>query len=154
MKNSNGFTLVELLIVVMIMVIIMALGAPSFNSLIQGSRLTSTANNISLALNVARSEAIKLGIQIDIVPASSNWSQAITVERSDDNADIRVFPAVTGSITITESGGLTSLSYLPNGRSNAAATFIVCDSGRTGETGRSVNVTSTGRISVAEYTCS
>ena len=64
--KSLGFTLVELMITLAIAGILVAVGIPSFNSTISDSRLTSYANEFVTALNLARSEAIKRGIQVTV----------------------------------------------------------------------------------------
>ncbi|MSR17281.1 MAG: prepilin-type N-terminal cleavage/methylation domain-containing protein [Methylococcaceae bacterium] len=59
MANKNGFTLVELLVIVAIISITMAIGLPSFQSTISSTRLTSVANAMVSALQLTRFEAIK-----------------------------------------------------------------------------------------------
>ena len=63
--KSSGFTLVELMITLAIAGILVAVGIPSFNSTISSNRLTSYANELVTALNLARSEAVKRGMSSD-----------------------------------------------------------------------------------------
>jgi type IV fimbrial biogenesis protein FimT len=69
-----GFTLVETIIVIAIAAILMALALPSFTETIRSNRLATTSNNLLAALNLARSEAVKRGIDVVVrkVP-NGNW---------------------------------------------------------------------------------
>ena len=55
MKNSNGFTLIELMIVIAILSIVTAIAIPAYDGYIQGARLTEAKNNIA-ALILAEEE--------------------------------------------------------------------------------------------------
>ncbi len=57
----KGFTLIELVVTVFIVGVLAAVAAPSFQSLIVGTRLSGEMNALIGALNVARSEAQKRG---------------------------------------------------------------------------------------------
>ncbi len=151
MKRQSGFTLLELLVTLLIVGVLLSLGVPSFNTMIQNNRLSTTANDISIALNLARSESIKRGVQINVTQAGGGWTNGSTVELTD-GTDLRVFPGSSGSITIT--GSVTQIGYMPTGMATTAATFSICDSSRSGETGRRITVNITGRISISNLTCS
>lgn len=56
---QHGFTLIELMIVVLLLAIISAFALPAFQSFIASNRLTSQANELLAGLNLARSEAVR-----------------------------------------------------------------------------------------------
>jgi type IV fimbrial biogenesis protein FimT len=56
---ATGFTLVELMVAIAVLAIVTTVAVPSFNSLVQGNRLISGANQLLSAYQGARSEAIK-----------------------------------------------------------------------------------------------
>ena len=58
-SNSRGFTIIELVIVVVIVAIGVALAVPSFRSIIEKRQLTSAAEEIAGFMRFAKSEAIK-----------------------------------------------------------------------------------------------
>lgn len=58
-KNHQGISLFELLIILSIAIILALVAIPTFISLVQSHRLASTAENLYYALQYARSEAIK-----------------------------------------------------------------------------------------------
>ncbi len=60
--------------ILMIAGILLAVGVPSFQSLIHRQRLVTTANALFMAVNLARSEAIHRGRRVDLVPAGNGAS--------------------------------------------------------------------------------
>jgi type IV fimbrial biogenesis protein FimT len=81
--NKAGFTLLELMIVVAIAAILMGIAIPSFMEAIRSNRLTTYANELVTALNLARSEAVKRGLTVAVrrvdnlsstnLGAGANW---------------------------------------------------------------------------------
>ena len=61
MKKLAGFTLIELLVVVVVVGIGFALAVPSFQGMLARNRLATGANELLLAINLARSEASRAG---------------------------------------------------------------------------------------------
>ena len=61
MKKSQGFTLIELMVVIAIVAILTTLAAPSFKQLIQSNTISSTVNSFLADMRYARSEAIRRG---------------------------------------------------------------------------------------------
>jgi type IV fimbrial biogenesis protein FimT len=57
-RRFAGFTLIELMIVLAVLVIIITLAAPSFNDALERRRLAGAGDEIFNAVNYARSEAI------------------------------------------------------------------------------------------------
>lgn len=72
MKNrSQGFTLMELMLVLALAAVIFAIAAPNFNEFRRNSRLTSAANNLLGAIQTARTEAIKRQVSVSICPSDN-----------------------------------------------------------------------------------
>lgn len=69
--RQRGFTLVELLVTVAVLVVLVALGAPQLRTLLLKRTVSSQAESLSSGLRFARSEAIKRG-QFVTMCASSN----------------------------------------------------------------------------------
>ena len=57
-RKSHGFTIIELLIAIAVLGILVSLAVPSFKSLLKNSRLSNTASDIAIAINIARNAAI------------------------------------------------------------------------------------------------
>jgi type IV fimbrial biogenesis protein FimT len=162
-NKQTGFTLIELMMVLVVVAILLAIGIPSFRELIMNNRITTATNDFASALSVARIEAVKRGTGMVVVAtsgggSSNEWGVGYTVSVwNDDNDDevvdsgeiagtpFRTFQALNSDITFDASGGTTQISFLSTGVYNSAATqtFTLCDS-RTGETGRQFTLALTG----------
>ena len=57
-SNKNGFTLVELMIVMSVLAILISLAVPSFQNLISKNQLIATNNDLLTALTLARQSSI------------------------------------------------------------------------------------------------
>lgn len=78
-KSQRGFSLIELMVVLGVATILLAMAAPSFGSLIQRERMTSTVNDFLAALSLTRSEAIQRGGRVDLVPDEGGWASGWVV---------------------------------------------------------------------------
>lgn len=115
--RSAGFSIAELMVILTIVGILLAISVPSFQVLIQNQRLTTAANSLFMAVNLARSEAIHRGTRVDMVPAGdgTQWGRGwiIFIDENNDlhpdanetiihtqgalHRDIRITPSFTDS---------------------------------------------------------
>jgi len=82
-KVQNGFTLIELLVTIAITSILLGVGIPSFTGAIKNSQVSSDYNEMTQALYMARSEAIKSSADVTVCPKSD--IDAITCGASNDD---------------------------------------------------------------------
>jgi type IV fimbrial biogenesis protein FimT len=85
-KLNVGFTLIELLVTLAVVGIALGAAVPSFNAMIARNRMATQTNDVLLAINMARSEALKIGSTVSF--------QAV---QADDFSDDDTLPACTAS---------------------------------------------------------
>jgi type IV fimbrial biogenesis protein FimT len=74
-RVCSGFTLIELMITVSILGILLGIGLPSFVTFINNNKITAEANSLIYSLQMARSEAIKRGTDVQVSLAFINdWN--------------------------------------------------------------------------------
>lgn len=74
--KSQGFTLIELMVVIALIAIIAGLAAPDFQRMIARQKLNVTASDLLVSAMQARSEAIKNNRQAIVQPLeSTNWNR-------------------------------------------------------------------------------
>lgn len=147
MHLRNGFTLIELMIVLVIVAIMASIGIPSFRTLIQNNTMTSQANGMLGLLQLARSEAVTRRQQVTVCPSSdqntcnsANWNVGGLARRTDGTV-IRVVPASTE----TSTSGTAAVTYAADGTS-AGGTLRICDA-RGDTNSRTINVNAVGQAS-------
>lgn len=64
MNRQLGFNIIELMVTIAILGVLLGVGVPGMQALIQNNRLTSQINLLSTSLSQARSEAIKLNDRV------------------------------------------------------------------------------------------
>lgn len=150
MRHIRGFTLVELMVVVLVAAILAAVAVPSFTRLAAAQRLKTAATNLQSALLVARAEGIKRNANVDLAPASgSDWRSGWNVKDAASGAILGTYPGAP-SLTIT---GPASVRYQSSGRINAASSASFKVSSSSINDVRCITLTVTGVPSVTASGC-
>jgi len=138
-QRAAGFTLIELMVTVIVLVIVVSMAAPAMSQLISSQRTRNAAADLASALTLTRSEAV-------------NRSATTTMTASGTGG------SWTGGsydgITITASSG-SSLAIGNDGRPIAGTqTFQVAPStNATSATTLCVQLGGTGRVTTVNGTC-
>lgn len=109
-SKMRGFTLVELMITIALLAIILSLAVPNMGFFVKKRALRSTFDELRLSLAYARSEAVKQGKNIYVLPATGGWALGWCVTESSSSCApsnkqlLRTF--TPHSKTITFSDGL------------------------------------------------
>ena len=160
MRTSAGLTLWELLCALSIDGILLGLAVPSFRTFVLDARRTADVNGFVLAVQVARSEAIKRGETVvlcqtfdglrcgnDELGYGSGWlvfadhDQARPPQRSDDEPLIYAYrPSLIGTIV----GNREYFDFRPIQKRSTNGTLVFCDD-RGAAAARAVIVSYTGR---------
>ena len=80
--RSRGFTLIEMLVVITISAILVAMAIPMFERSIRSSQVSSAANALLAALDVARSEAIRRNVVVTVCRSTNPDADVGTVNCS------------------------------------------------------------------------
>lgn len=169
LTKNLGFTLVELIITISIAAILAGIAIPGFNSIIQSTQLTTYANELVTSLNLARSEAVKRGVQVSVRrkgSSNNNWDSGWDIftdldgDGTLDTADmlLKTYPALTNGFTLRTgtTGYQTFAAYLPSGLSlnSSVDTFRLCTRSADTLTSRAIEINVLGRIKTSEGTAS
>ena len=173
-----GFTIVELMITLAIIGIALVFASPNIATFIKNYRITTQANGLLADFQLARNNSVTQGLPVSVCASSdtanasptcstTTWSSGrIVFTDANGNGTVdagdtllRISEPLSGSNSLVAanltSGGIIQFrpSGMPAGITGSTiATFTLCDD-RPGPFGRVVNVSLTGRASVATATC-
>jgi type IV fimbrial biogenesis protein FimT len=164
--RERGFTLMELMIVIVLAALMATLGVPAYRVQVLNSQMTSNANDLLATFHSARSEAVGRQNFITACPrnaagddcSGSAW-EAGWILFEDSNGDGAVD---TGETVLYDRAGLTTpgtirgtsqiatgVTFRPNGTTDLSATqtLIVCDDRGFGADARGIIITVVGHTS-------
>jgi len=146
--NARGFTMVELLTVMSILVIILGVMAPSFGEFMAAQQAKGLSYDLTGDLILARNEALKRNASVTVSRAGADWSQGWSVVSDGESLSRR--NAAAQSVTIT--GAPATITFDFNGRvSSPAATVRITISSLT--TSRCVLLDPSGRARAVHGAC-
>ena len=167
--ESCGFTLVELVVVLIIVSILTLIAAPAMNSLIESNKLTTLTNDLIADINLSRSTAIARNAQVGMCSsagsgtscgASTNWGASgwllfVDADASGtwSNGDtiIRTHEAAPTNSALTSPLNLVFITRLGTMATGSAGSFIICNSS-IGKS-RTIVIATTGRPNITAGSC-
>jgi type IV fimbrial biogenesis protein FimT len=120
-QYRRGFTLIELMIGLVLVVVLMGVGLPMFRSFILSQQLSATTADLRIALTTARSEAVKRNRSVQVLPSESpgGWSAGWRIPNPNGGDDILTH--VQGAeLTLTVSA---AVQFSAMGRAVSAVEF-------------------------------
>jgi prepilin-type N-terminal cleavage/methylation domain-containing protein len=126
-RKHSGFTLIELMIVLVILAVLTLVAIPNFQRLVDKNRLRDATGPFVTGLNLARSEAIKLGNTVDLCPGTvTACDYSASTDATDwapqgwtmiENANVSVLRSAPGAHQdVTVAGSLVErIRYRPSG---------------------------------------
>ncbi|MEO8837619.1 MAG: GspH/FimT family pseudopilin [Herbaspirillum sp.] len=129
-RRFCGFTLIELMVTLAVAAVLMAVAAPSFRNITISNKLTTTANDVVGAINVARMEAIRLN-------ASTQFCSDLSANNVNGTE-------VLGLACTTQAGAVWGM--VPNAAGAPTATLL-----RAGTNGIAAPVALTGHMAAIRF---
>mgnify|MGYP001557838568 CR=1 FL=1 len=130
-SNHNGFTIIELIMVVCMIALVMAFAGPSLDGYTREIKTKAVAREIYTNLQLARLTAIKQNKSVNVT-FGLNGPAAMSVTYSSDGSNVipsvnfsQVDPDIVLSITPTQTGQVT---YNPTGTLNSIPQVITVSS--------------------------
>jgi type IV fimbrial biogenesis protein FimT len=141
---NTGFTMMEMLIVLLVIAIVAALGGPALSKVVTGNKLRTEADRVLLSLSLARSEAIKSNTPVTLCRSAdsanckgdwedgwimfSNLDGDDNLDSSDGDTVLKVFEALPGGFTLASNTGADVITYRADGSYNGDGGVIrICD---------------------------
>lgn len=145
----SGFTLIELMIVLVVLAVMLSVATPMFTRLLHNNQLRQEAHRLLETINLARSEAVKRNLPVSICPSdmavtgqalctgtyAGGWivfSNADKDKVVDIQADqvLQVYGGLPPGYQLTNRSGTRAayklINYLPDGSSHSNRTLLIC----------------------------
>jgi len=155
-SRSAGFSLIELMVALVVMILVLVIGIPGISRLKSGGELTTTTNDLMAALNFARSEAVRRGdtvtvnqSAVDVDGDGDKWDDGWTINAG--GTVIRVFDTPPAGRNVTANPAVALVTFDALGNVAAAGCFDIWVDGDSRV--RSIPISVTGRVSSCKDTC-
>lgn len=113
------------MVAIVILGILGAMAGPTFVTYMATQRIRNASYDLVGALQMARSEAIKRNLSIDVVRVTSAWNGGWTVQVPGTPAVVLRTQDAYDKVTITDSAALATISYGNDGRATTATVFRI-----------------------------
>jgi type IV fimbrial biogenesis protein FimU len=145
-KASAGFTLIELMIVVVLLAIFASIALPSFSTLMRNNKVQGSADELYILLQFARTEAVSRRATIKIqAPSSATDQWAGDVQVLMGTTILRQLGTAGLGSTVSATGTLGALSFNPVGTASGKGCITVCSTSDTNAC-RYIAIQNTGRV--------
>ncbi len=149
--NESGFTLMELILVMVVMGILAAIAIPTFMGLLPGMRLNGAARQIMGDLMDARMEAVKQNNPFKVFVLNDHEYKILDDDDGDGIDDSGTETSRTidiqgnySDMTISYTGSPPTIAFSPKGTATDLGTITV----QNGSGLKSVSVSVAGRIKI------
>jgi len=147
--KARGFTMVELLTVVSILVVIVGIMAPSFGEFLAAQQAKGLSYDLTGDLMLARNEALKRNTSVTVTPVAG-WAQGWSVVSVSDGESLSTRNPAAQSVTIT--GAPATITFDFNGRvTSPTATVRITISSQSSS--RCVQLDPSGRARAVHGAC-
>lgn len=163
-NHSRGFTLVELVVTLLVAMILAATALPNMRQLIQSNRLKTASNELVNAIYMARGEAVKRRVTVNVCPSTdgqscdtsvTSWIKGYVVYTGTTptaTSRIRGETLISASEARTPTATGSTLVTFTSGGTASASTFDLCVSNLS--SAKRIQIGTTGRPYVATLNAS
>ena len=173
-RGAAGFTIIELMIVMVILGALITIAAPSLRTMIVGNAVRSVTGDLLSDIAMSRSEASKRSQRVVLCASTnqntctgaSSWALGwISFVDADNNGQrdtvganeplLRVKEAAPTSVQVnTSPAGVSNIRFRSIGVIDAAKTITLCPAQTgSGANGRTITVNALGRVQTVTVTC-
>ena len=153
--RQSGFTIIEIMVVIMIVGVLSAIAFPAMTDLIRTQKVRSAAYDLFADLTYARAEAISRGRNVNMVSTSgADWIDGWTITDSGTGAVLRQQAKGAAGIIFTADG--TQVVFERNGRTSAGRvsfTIKPVDSAAPDNQKRCIRIDPSGRAVSSDGVC-
>jgi len=137
-KGQQGFSLVEVMVVTLVIGITLAASLPSFSRLMESNNLDSASQQVASHFRLARATAVAQGVPHLVLWSNYNYYYLMTDTNQDglytSGEDYTGPYWLPGDIIVTNPQGFSGsyISFLPNGTASQAVSWdLINDRGAT-----------------------
>lgn len=154
--------MIELLITLVVLGILVAVAVPSFNNFLLNSRTSTLANDLTGAVNFARSEAVKRAVAVQVCPgldetdcAAGDWEDGWLVLVQGTAVALRRWPVPpVGTNIVQTPTDNTPVTFGELGQLvTPDSVFVAQVDGCFGERARQLTLSPLGRVTVDRVNC-
>jgi prepilin-type N-terminal cleavage/methylation domain-containing protein len=156
-RNQSGFTVFEMMIVVVIAAMVTAFAIPAMQETLARSRVSGASEEVSNAMATARNMAVSKRRPLMLNMNGSEWQ----ISQATTSLVLPLQPLQRGTLNpgVTVGWPATQLTFDTNGRvtqtipvaAPVSWTVSVCDTASRREEGRNVTVSRIGRIQTTKH---
>ncbi|WP_316672464.1 GspH/FimT family pseudopilin [uncultured Tolumonas sp.] len=151
---EEGFTLIEVMVTISMVLILAAIAVPGISSLVQSNSIASYSSSIVSSLMLAKSEASKRA-SIVTLDVNASWNNGWSINNASQASPlIRQFDGIPASYQVLST--TLSLGFLNDGSTNRATDYQITikpANDCTDDLVRVITVTPVGNISTVNGSC-